>query len=1469
MASAEFKAYLESRLLVLVPGIDLTPGSPAQTDFIEPVLARLGTDPFDTDIESFLTDRFAQEFPDLYTAEPGVLRDLFINPLRSILEPFKREIATISRNQSLADPETLSEQDADALLANWFQGRDVGSKATGTVRIFFSSPTTVQIQANRASTAGGLGFVPVAAVQVSSAEMAFNRIGSLYYADLDYVAEQVGSEYNVAAEEIVSVDGVTGVVKVTNPRPFSDGSASESNDTLVSKVLAGLSERSMVTQRGAYARSLEAFQGSIDSVQVIGAGDVEMERDLLVAEGPGHAWVLGSVTLYQNLAFVRARVVDGAIISPSVGEVVFIYLPTSAFPLLSQSSRVVRRRIQEVLAAPVPVSTSGFQTGFFLVLEDLPAGAPDVPDGTYEGGIVRAPFVKISALPSGVQYPAEVGSGSVHVYGHSDVYVRPSSVSEENTVIRGAADSAPLVERVGLFTYGTTPGIKNKVSDSAGGLLQEGVRVGDRLEIMQGADAGIYRIQRVEASNLFLDRNLSAAAGPLKYRISRFVSLDPFSPKVMKFPFAGSTGGDLQTAIGSTVFRLSSIDLISFGAQAGDVINILSGPDAGEFAIQGFDESLGGLGGRGVTVDRPATATTGTLNYEVYTKQNPVVLPLVRYKSIELLGADDQPTGISIPPADPVGVMTNCSMTGARVRGESAGATGWVVPDLGKFVPNPTVSVDASFGDRRYSMGFETATGIYRPFQRADGTYAEVDLVPSMFGRCSWFFVSAESTDLAENFPRVDPKPGECLSLASGPNKGDYLIRRVIRLQNKATPTGNIQWCYLIEIYGQFPVDVLGNVMDFLTACGISVSSLQFSAGFSWGSIVSGLYSTSDIGQKLSSALNTLGGVLSASDCFSALNNVFLTRYSWGDPARGSVRSYFTDPVLFTQRTATSDNVTLYEHITEDGAKLLFRPEPEQYVERQVFPPISGDDSPIGEYPRDASATASGGALQVALSDAEYPSALNAGVLAGDEWQVHQEVLLTPWAPTARFPVQTVSGSSTVRIPASGPALFEANHVGAYMILEEGEDAGTYKVTKVIDSRTVEIGQSMATTTPSVVLQGIVEDYYFSGTGNRVRSTTSVFTSSHVGKWITLYGNFNGYHGSYRITSVPAAHLVEVERDNSSDFPSSPDPTGLYWAITDAPDQTPTLTDNGTEFLIGPLFRLYEGIPLKYGVNSVAYADPDISSFSVTGAAPKGSEWPYRIVRKNERSLTPSTIAANSEGALYYFDTQVVSLSSLEKSNLPEGAHLVPRPATFESQGYRHRAVDRTLTYSTKEEGTLELPASVLPTGTANSPANEVSVAGASVGITYERAPILSEFQLFLDSGEDRVTVANMLARHVLPAYVSYDASYSGGSSTDVVAADIVAYIKSVPVESPVDVSRLEEQIIRRGGNPDTPTEAVVLIHDWSRRVWLEKGQNEVGGSSVTVPYDGTIRVTQFFSGKDVSTLRVIPKGERIKLTRR
>ena len=53
------------------PTIDLDTGAPAQVQFIEPLMTYLGTDPFETNIDTFISDRFSARVPDIYAPGPG------------------------------------------------------------------------------------------------------------------------------------------------------------------------------------------------------------------------------------------------------------------------------------------------------------------------------------------------------------------------------------------------------------------------------------------------------------------------------------------------------------------------------------------------------------------------------------------------------------------------------------------------------------------------------------------------------------------------------------------------------------------------------------------------------------------------------------------------------------------------------------------------------------------------------------------------------------------------------------------------------------------------------------------------------------------------------------------------------------------------------------------------------------------------------------------------------------------------------------------------------------------------------------------------------------------------------------------------------------------------------------------------------------------------------------------------------
>jgi hypothetical protein len=1500
MADVELKSFLEDRLTALDPSLDLSPGSPAQTKFIDPVLQYLGTDPFETDIDAFLTDRFAQEFPDIYASDPGIIRDTFVKPLSVILEPFKRETQSIKRNQSLIDPSQLSDDDADALVANVFDSRDQGGFAVGTGRLYFPNPTDVRIElGHRAYSSSNLNFFPTNPLTVSAESMVFSRDGTLYYVDVPLRAEKAGDEYNLDVGELTGFDGVAGIVKVTNLRKFTGGSARQDTTTFVQAAEQSLTERSLTTRRGAAARLSTVFKGSVRAVQVIGAKDPEMQRDYLVASTPGHAWITGKVELYEQIAYVRARTVDGdESVGPAVGDTLYVYVPS-----LAQNLRFLRLTIDEVLFANrgLPpgefrlaylVRWSGLEEALSEVIKDKAARDAFIADffssmpTSYEGGFSKKPYVKVTSTPDAQNIDAETLSGKVHVFGRSDIYVRPATQSVSQAVVSGAYDlgkvgSTPnnphfYWERITLSTTGAS----NRVADTGMDFAGAGVENGDFISVEDGPDAGLYTIRDMVGDTLYLSQQLTATKTGVRYRILKKIRLNPFETRIMRFPFGDVVQNDLQTTIGSKLVTTGSTDLLKYGARTGDTLRILSGPDAGDYIIQSFDPTLGG---QGVNLDRALTATSFDLAFEVFTPQDSLQRPLVRVREILLLDSAKQSTGLTVPAADPVAVVPTGPLTSARVLGASQLSSGFVLPDLASLVTfGNTAAASAPGNDRRYSLGFDPTTGVHVPFLFNDATQAEIDVRADAQGKTSYFVATTEVVSDQENTPPVDPKPGDSLCIKNGPNAGSYLVQAVHKFKYRQAGSGptRTNWVYFIQIYGTFPVDPLLQIIEFLRAHAVGgetgLESLAFPLSFpdyfqSWFSTLGGrLYDA-----LINSGVNSPPDV-ELQAAVEAMHNCF---YEWGTPARGVLRSYFREPTLFEQWTGSSNKVTEYITETATGETVSFRPDPIRYTQQQLIPARVAADADPKDFPRDLDAS---GPTPI-FTDSSKLSIFSAGVVAGDYLSVHEETFVYGGGKLLQAVVTTEAGSNTITVPEGVDAVFDPSMVGDLLFLEEGDDKGGYRVVQVLDARRAVLDRVLQTSTPPAVKSGTSASLISDG-DNKITAGLGgrPFTDADVGSYITLFALDYRMMGSFAITEVLDKDLsgngTAVKVTSTTPFPTST-VSGVQWAIAplgDLPPPTPVQRDPhvpsfGTECVTFIPIRIYESETSDYKFLSVVN-DSSISSGLVDGDVRDGISQPYEIYRSNVRRITPTEMDGSRDGFLCFFDTEVVSLSPTAESNIPQDSYLVAKTGTYSSLGYRHAVEDPNFTYSMKEEGFLDLPLTILPIGSPDSPDSMVRVVGAPIQLSYERADLVALVQDFIESPDDRVLAAGFLARHFLPAYVSYDATYEGGADPAVVAKAIRAYLDQLPVEGAVDVSEIENLISQNGGNPDTPTKVSATIYDWDRKMWVEFTENEFGGPLPTdtkVPYNGSPRVTYFVPGPDVSGATSPPSGERINLTRR
>jgi len=583
--SEAIRDLLVEKLELYNSSLDVSTGSPLWNEVVYPVFQALGSDPFDTDIYEFLRDRIKQEFPTIGAEEGDVLVDLLITPLELLLEPLKREIQIVRRGQSIAGHKEMRLEDAKDLAANFFTDWRGGARALTSLRVYFSSPTFVNIFTTAAfTTSAGLKFYPVTSVSVRPEVMLLQRSGTEYYADVLVIAETAGEEYNVAKGTITNVEGISGWARISNLSAVTGGEAAETASELLARTRTSLAERSLNVRRGIVSRLKSDFPGIVD-VEAIGYGDPEMDRDILTGGGEGSVMstgicvIVGQFVLMFSMFEQRGELGTAQV---SVGDEIelnywkFLYdvdasganetftIDTILFDsrsAITEMPSVLLFRIDGApsVGAPIAGSLPGVLPGVFCVVRST---------GKLE----------ISDIPGGIQAPdtargtIEIEDGEVHIGGHYDVWVRPGSTSVSTAEISTKRSEISHLEGDDLVTAGESSEVAHLVHRKyeityavSSNTLQVGERVtGDD----SGASAVIHKATKV-------------SSGIYKYELKEMNGIE-FEVEVIRGSLPDSSG---NVGIGG-ITVIDSYDFVADGVVDSDMLlSVVSGSDEGVYRI--------------------------------------------------------------------------------------------------------------------------------------------------------------------------------------------------------------------------------------------------------------------------------------------------------------------------------------------------------------------------------------------------------------------------------------------------------------------------------------------------------------------------------------------------------------------------------------------------------------------------------------------------------------------------------------------------------------------------------------------------------------------------------------------------------------------------------------------------------------------------------------------------------------------
>lgn len=569
---------LVERLELYDASLDVSEGSALWTQVVEPVFEALGTDPFDTDIRSFLKDRVTQSFPNLSAQDGDGLVDLLITPLEVLVEPLKRELQIVRQGQSARKPELLRLEDARDLAANFFVDWNSGSRASGIVRVYFPAPTYVTILPTvEFTTAEGLKFYPTTPITVRPEQMLLYRSGTEYYVDVPATSAEAGKAYKIEKGTITSVKGISGYSRVANLSGFEGGDDPETVDELLARTRASLTERTLNVRRGIVARIESDFK-SVTDVEVVGYGDPEMNRDIVTGGGEGSVVASGICIVVGQFVLMFCTFEDRGVLgttSVSEGDEIELnfwsFLYDTATGAANEKFTVGTILFDSRSAIPQMPSVLLFRISSVpSVTKPIAGTLPGVLPGVF--AVVRgAGKIEISDIPGGILNPdtargtIEINDGEVHIGGHYDVWLRTSSATADSATFSDARSQSALLEGTDLVVGGDGTGPRHLVHRTYQVTSTTSFALGATLAVSaSGAYGTIYDVSADGSSRTYSLWEM----GGIEFEVGDSVS-------------DGTTTG--------TVSGVTSTSWEDGGAEAGMVLSLPRGNEEGSYRILKVD----------------------------------------------------------------------------------------------------------------------------------------------------------------------------------------------------------------------------------------------------------------------------------------------------------------------------------------------------------------------------------------------------------------------------------------------------------------------------------------------------------------------------------------------------------------------------------------------------------------------------------------------------------------------------------------------------------------------------------------------------------------------------------------------------------------------------------------------------------------------------------------------------------------
>lgn len=731
------------------PAIDLDGGSPFDTDVLEPLLAGLNHDPYATDIAKFIRTRVYQE-NGVEIRKGSYLEDILVKGLQAILHPYRTEIQHIANRQSVLNYPMLTDADVEGFVANRFVIRDEGEFAQVRVRAYYSNPIDQEVQVdNLARSRTGLLFLPSSPQNITRAQMATQRDGSLYYWDVNFVSAEPGEDYNVEANEIVEIDGLD-ATRVTNLARAQYGQYRDSNKDLILRAGRANSQATMVSKLGIAHLISKEFSGRLRLILSIGRNDPEMKRDILTASGTHRA----TLRTYCSMPTVIGAS-DGEVDYETDAHNLQFTIPATTYTDVFLLADAINNAWIVAGGNSYIVSpwVNGAQSGLDWHSDSVALGATSTlqflaePNNAYAHFFLDAGFANTLATVIGTTYTGEyagvlaldgipggiidpnqingqiiVPANTLHIGGGAaDIHVAPRSVTENIWVDELAEHHSPEPVRSTLDTTSGTDVVE--ITDNS---HWDEVVVGAMIALYSGGDAGLYEVldKYVDGGDKL---RLRAASGGLTATATgvQWAIVNPGTVSVKLFdPFKTLLKADTCSAAAtSNLVSHSTFTWASFGVGVGQRLDILTGDNEGSYIITSI------VSPNVLQIDQNLPATDTNMTVQVVQPYTPMQMPMREIEAVEEVDATGRPTGTVVPYARPVDIRVLSAFSNLNAGTKSDGSTanitsGSDVVTCADFAAS--AALNPAVGDRIY-IDEGPNKGYYRIVELLTSTTVRID----------------------------------------------------------------------------------------------------------------------------------------------------------------------------------------------------------------------------------------------------------------------------------------------------------------------------------------------------------------------------------------------------------------------------------------------------------------------------------------------------------------------------------------------------------------------------------------------------------------------------------------------------------------------------------------------------------------------------------------------------------------------